>query len=107
MTELRERVNAANAACGGKDARAADAAIARALEAASVAHAGVSVRGAVGAEVAERLERAGLGADAASGVAELLRECEAARFAPDAADVASARNRWARARQAIRQMERR
>ncbi|HEY6461285.1 MAG TPA: BatD family protein, partial [Polyangiaceae bacterium] len=39
-TDLKDKVAAAEAASRGKDARAADAAIARALEAASVAHAG-------------------------------------------------------------------
>jgi hypothetical protein len=106
-TDLKERVSAANAACHGKDARAVDAAIAHALEAAAVAHAGVNVRGAVGDEVVHRLEDAGVGRDAASRVAELLRECEAARFSPDAADVPSARDRWLRAQGAIRQLEKR
>jgi hypothetical protein len=105
VTELRARVSAANAACARQDARAVDAAIARALEAATVAHAGVSVRGAVGDEVADRLERAGIAKDAASRVAELLRECEAARFAPEAADVVRARDRWTRAQGAIRLLE--
>ncbi|HEY8087611.1 MAG TPA: BatD family protein [Polyangiaceae bacterium] len=106
-TELKERLTAADTACRGADSRAADAAIARALEAASIAHAGVSVRGAVGGEVVERLERAGVATGTASGFAELMRECEAARFAPDLADVTAARERWARARRAIREMERR
>jgi len=106
-TDLRDRVTAANAACDGKDARAADAAIAHALEAAAIAYAGVNVRGAVGDEVIYRLEDAGVARDAASRVAELLRECEAARFAPDAADVPSARDRWLRAQGAIRQLEKR
>jgi BatD DUF11 like domain len=106
-TDLKERVALAHAACGGKDAREADAAIARALEAATVVHAGVSVRAAVGGEVVDRLERAGVGHDAASSVAELLRECEAARFSPDATDVVAARDRWIRAQGAIRGMEKR
>jgi hypothetical protein len=106
-TELKDRVAAARTACAGKDARSADAAIARVLEAATVVHAGVSVRGAVGSEVIERLERAGVRPEAASRLAELLRECEAARFAPDAADVVGARDRWARAQGAIRQLEKR
>jgi hypothetical protein len=38
-------------------------------------------------------------------VADLLRECEAARFSPDASDVTGARDRWARARGAIRALE--
>jgi hypothetical protein len=103
--ELRERLAAATTACQKSDARTADAAISRALEAATVAHAGVSVRGALGSEVSERLERAGVAADAALQVADLLRECDAARFAPDAADIVSARGRWARAQGAIRGLE--
>jgi hypothetical protein len=106
-SELRERVAGAARACAAEDSRVADAAIARALEAATVAHAGVSVRGAVGGEVVDRLERAGVGRDAATSVAELLRECEAARFSPTAADVAAARDRWARARDVLRQLEKR
>ena len=104
-TDLKDRVTAANAACRGKDARAVDAAIAHALEAAAIAHTGVNVRGAVGDEVIHRLEGAGVGRDAAARVADLLRECEAARFAPEAADVPSARDRWQRAQGAIRQLE--
>jgi hypothetical protein len=106
-TELKDRVSAASAACKGADARACDAAIARALEAATVAHAGVNVRGAMGDEVARRLESAGVTGNAAARVAELLRECEAARFAPDTVDVVSARERWVRAQGAIRQLEKR
>jgi BatD DUF11 like domain len=107
VTELRERLAAATVACDKADARTADAAIARALEAAAVAHAGVNVRGAVGGEVAERLERAGIARDTASRVAGLLRECEAARFAPDTADIIGARERWLRAQGAIRGLEKR
>jgi hypothetical protein len=105
-TELKERVAAARLACGGTDTRAADAAIARALEAATVAHAGVSIRGAVGTEVTERLARAGVEQQAAAHVAELLRECEKARFAPDHANLVEAQERWSRAQTAIRHLER-
>ena len=105
--ELKERVAAAAAACDSDDARSADAAIARALEAATVAHAAVSVRGAVAGEALERLEHAGVGREAAARFVDLLRECEKARFAPDAADVVGARNRWLRAKGAIRELERR
>ncbi len=105
--DLKERVAAAHAACATKDARTADAAIVRALEAAAVVHAGVSVRDAVGGAIATRLERAGVSAQAASSVADLLRECEAARFSPDDTDVATSRDRWLRAQGAIRSLERR
>jgi hypothetical protein len=104
--ELKQRLAAAMAACEGGDARAADAAIARALEAATVAHAGVSIRGAVAGELVERLERAGVAPDAASGLAELLGECDKARFAPDAVDMLAARDRWTRAQGTIRRLER-
>jgi hypothetical protein len=103
--ELKERLAAATTACGTGDARTADAAIARALEAAALAHAGVNVRGAAGGEVVDRLERAGVAHDAASSVANLLRECEVARFAPEAVDILTARNRWLRAQGAIRGLE--
>jgi len=105
--ELKERVAAADTASEGSDARQVDAAVARALEAAAMAHAGVNVRGALGGEVAYRLARAGVAEDAASRIADLLRECEMARFSPEGADVVSARDRWARARGAIRDLERR
>jgi BatD DUF11 like domain len=105
--DLKERVALAHVACEGKDAREADAAIARALEAATVVHAGVSVRAAVGGEVADRLQRAGVAREAAAHVADLLRECEAARFSPGAADVVAVRDRWIRAQGAIRGMEKR
>ncbi|HEX4446804.1 MAG TPA: BatD family protein [Polyangiaceae bacterium] len=107
VADLKDRVALAHAACGGKDAREADAAIARALEAATVVHAGVNVRAAVGGEVVDRLERAGVAHNAAATVADLLRECEAARFSPDATDVLAARDRWVRAQGAIRGLERR
>lgn len=105
--ELKERLAAADAASEGGDARQVDAAVARALEAAAMAHAGVNVRGALGGEVADRLARAGVAEGAASRIADLLRECEMARFSPEGPDVASARDRWVRARGAIRDLERR
>jgi hypothetical protein len=103
--ELKVRMAAAMAACQAEDARRADSAIARALEAATVAHAGISLRGAVASELVERLKRAGVAPDAASGVAELLRECDSARFAPDAIDIVASRDRWVRAQGAIRRLE--
>jgi hypothetical protein len=104
--DLRQRVAVAQAASRGKNARDADAATVRALHAATVAHAGVNVRGAARREeVVMRLASAGVTEDAAAGIAELLVECEAARFAPDAADAADASQRWARAQRAITALE--
>jgi hypothetical protein len=105
--DLKVRISAAQAACDAKDARGADAAIVRAIEAATIVYSGVNVRGAIGGEVAERLEKSGVGSEAAKSVAELLRECEAARFAPEAVDSAAAKERWLRAQGAIRSLERR
>jgi hypothetical protein len=106
LAELRARVAAADAACRGHDARAADASIERALYSATVARLGVSVRGALGSDVGARLERAGLAPAAATRLARLLEECEAARFAPDEADIRTVRERWDRAHQAIRELVR-
>ena len=85
--EMKERVATANVACRGDDARAADAAMARALEAATVALAGVNVRGARADDVAPRLEAAGVDATVAREVEVLLQDGEAARFAPEAATI--------------------
>jgi hypothetical protein len=109
--DLKERIASADAACRAGDPRGADAAIARALEAATLAHLGVSVRASVGEEVTRRLELAGVAPDAASSFATLLRECEAARFSPEDLDAAgvgqdAARSRWARAQGIIRTLER-
>jgi hypothetical protein len=109
--ELKERMSSADVACRANDTKGADAAIARALEAATLAHVGVSVRAAVGSELVEQLERAGVPPDAASDFAKLLRECEAARFSPERTDAGlsgrdAARARWARAQGVIRSLER-
>jgi hypothetical protein len=106
MVELRARVGAAHSACLGEDARAADAAIERALYCATVAGAGVGVRGALGSDVSARLEKGGVSPSAAARVAGLLEECEAARFAPEPAKMAVVRERWVRALQAIRELQR-
>ncbi len=99
------RESAANVGVEGEDARAADAAIERALHGAVVAGLGFSVRGTLGTDVTARLEHAGLSAAAASRIAGLLQECEAARFAPVPADIETVRERWTRAAQAIREIE--
>jgi hypothetical protein len=104
--KLRARVVAANEACRGADARQADAAISQALEAATIAHAGINVRGVLAHELVARLEGAGVVPDAARRLADLLRECETARFAPEGSEIDAARDRWARAQGAIAQMER-
>ncbi|MGA2450727.1 MAG: BatD family protein [Polyangiaceae bacterium] len=106
LAELKARVAAAQAACLGEDARAADAAIERAIYSATVAGVGVGVRGALGADVSARLEGSGLPPAFAARIATLLEECEVARFAPEVASMASVRERWARALRAIRELER-
>ena len=103
--ERKARVAAAESACRADDARAADAAIARAIEAAAIAGANVNVRGVRGDEVASKLEDAGVAAEAARTLEAVLRECEAARFAPDAAGIDAARARWDRAKGALAALE--
>lgn len=79
----------------------------RALHAAAVAYARVNVRGAAKSEdVVARLAGAGVPREAAAGVANLLFECEAARFAPEVSDAAEASRRWARAQRVIAELER-
>jgi hypothetical protein len=107
IAALRERMAAVRAACERDDPRAIDATITRALEAATVAHARVGVRGALGAEVVGRLERAGVEPEVAIGISDLLGECEKARFAPDASDAAASRLRAARALEVIGHLEKR
>ena len=104
-TELKNRLTKARDAARGNDARALDAAVAHALEAAAVAHAGVNIRGAMGDEVKTRLSGAGVGAGTADAVQTILRACEEARFSPDLADLAHARERLSRAEEAIAKLE--
>ncbi len=107
MAELKERMAAVRTACERSDARAIDASITRALEAATKAHARVGVRGALGAEVVGRLERAGVEPSVAVGISDLLGECEKGRFAPDAGDAVASRARAARALEVIGHLEKR
>ena len=107
IAELRARMAAVRTACERNDARAIDATITRALEAATVAHARVGVRGALGAEVVGRLERAGVEPRVALGISDLLGECEKGRFAPDESDAAASRDRAARALEVIGHLEKR
>jgi len=105
-TDLRARMAAAVAACRGSDPRAADAAVARVLRAATVAKVGVNVRDAEGAEVTRRLAGAGVEEDLAKRVEELIRDCEAAQFAPDAAEMTAVRERWEAARDVVGSLRR-
>jgi hypothetical protein len=108
LAELRERTAAARAACARGDGRETDAAVARALEAATIAHAAVNVRGAAGSgEIAERLGRGGVPREVAERVGALLGQCEGARFSPEAVDPLAARERWSQAQNLIRQLEKR
>jgi hypothetical protein len=97
---------AAVLACRGNDPRAADAAVARVLLAATVAKVGVNVRDAEGAEVARRLEGAGVEEDVARRIEGLIRDCESARFAPDAAEMTAVRERWEAARGVVGSLKR-
>jgi hypothetical protein len=97
-TRLRERMADAASACKGSDPRVADAAVARAIVAATIARVGVNIRDAEGAEVSRRLGDAGVDRELAHRVEELIRDCETARFAPDACEMAAVKERWDAAR---------
>ncbi|MCL2777341.1 MAG: BatD family protein [Polyangiaceae bacterium] len=91
----------AKAACEGSDAKAALGAIVRAIHAVVVAETGVNLRGA--STTAARTELAGAGANdaAAKGVLDVLRACEDAQFSPDGVAMASVREIWTRAEDAM------
>ena len=99
-TELRARVTAAEHAASANDARALDAAIARALDAATIAHANANVRGVGASDVAAKLESYGVSQAVAGEVQALLLACEAARFG-DGSEMDQAQERWKRARAVI------
>jgi outer membrane protein assembly factor BamD (BamD/ComL family) len=96
----------ADRACGNGDAKAAYAAIIRALESATIARAGVNVRDARVSEIAQRLQDQGVEARAAARFEELLRTCQNARFAPDAAPGTGLATQWKQARDAIGSLRR-
>jgi hypothetical protein len=104
--DLEARMSAAVAACRGNDPRAADAAVTRVLHAATVAKIGVNVRDAEGAEVSRRLAGAGVEAQVARQIEDLIHECESARFSPDAVEMSAVRERWAAARDVVQALRR-
>jgi hypothetical protein len=101
-TEMQARVAAADAAASTGDSGAIDAATAHAIEAATIACAGVNVRGLATSDVARALRDAGVAEDDGREIESVLLACEAARFsASDARGTDEARERWGRARRAI------
>ncbi len=101
LTDLRTKLAVAEAAARSGDARAIAAATARALQAAIVVHADVNVRDALDGEVRERIAEAGVDEALAGEIADVLAACEAARFSPDAPDLAEAEARFRAAKAAI------
>ncbi len=105
IAELKNRSRALDTAMDGDDARAVDGATIRLLESAAVAHASVNVRGVGGEAIASVLTRAGVTADDASELRDLLEACAAARFSPDGAELGDARKRAERARTLVKKLE--
>lgn len=95
---LADKARALDEALGGDDAGAVDAATIRMVEAAVVARLGKNTRAATGDALVRELTQAGAAEEVATTVRELLSECEAARFSPDAASTKDARKRAERAR---------
>jgi len=98
IAELKQRLRAQSDAEKADDARAIDGATIRVLESAAVAHANVNVRGVGGESVADVLVRAGVDAESATELRDLLEACAAARFSPDGVEAAEAKKRAERAR---------
>ena len=105
LAELKQRLRALETASAGDDSRAIDGATIRVLEAGAMAHAGVNVRGIGGEEIVSVLTRAGVSADAAGQLRDLLDACAAARFSPDGDSVLEARKRGDRAREVVNALE--
>ncbi len=105
-TRLKERMVDAAHACKGNDPRVADAAVARAIVAATIARVGVNIRDAEGVEVSRRLGEAGVDRELAHRVEELIHDCETARFAPDACEMAAVKERWDAARGVVEALRR-
>jgi hypothetical protein len=103
--ELRSRVRVAEAAAQTGDARALDAATARAIEAATIAGCKLNVRGLATSDVARALRDAGTEEGDATEIESILRACDAARFSASAEgggdEAREANERWQRARRAI------
>ena len=99
--ELARRIRGAEETCKKSDAYAADAAIVRALEQATVVRRSINVRGLTNDEAARALESAGTGSETAREVTAILRECEEARFSPDDEGMKTVQKRWERAQKAM------
>ena len=103
--ELRQRTDDADAACKKDDPRAADAAIARAIECAAITRAKTNVRAVAGPEVGARLEAEGVSREVAVEIGAILDACEKARFSPTASSIEDARGRWASAKKLISELK--
>jgi hypothetical protein len=106
IAELKQRLRALQAAVDGGDGRAIDGASIRVLEAGATAHAGVNVRGVGGEAIVSVLTRAGVAADTAAELRDVLEACAAARFSPEGVEADEARKRAARARAVVDKLER-
>ncbi|MBS2013060.1 MAG: BatD family protein [Deltaproteobacteria bacterium] len=107
----RERRAEADVACGSaaggkpedarKDGAAAMGAVARAMQAAVLARTGVNLRGAALDAGESELVAAGVDAEKARAVIDVLTTCEDARFSPDGVTIDAARNAWQKGRDAL------
>ena len=104
---LRQRVAEAEAASRAQDPRGAYAAIVRAVEAATVAYAGLNVRGIAVDDVARALEARGVDGATAHALRDTLDACGNARFSPEGHDIEAARKRWDDTQRAIAMLARR
>jgi hypothetical protein len=105
LADLKQRVRALDDARAADDGRAIDGATIRVLESAAVAHASVNVRGVGGEAVASVLTRAGVDAESATELRDLLEACAAARFSPEGVELVDAKKRAERASALVARLE--
>ncbi len=97
----RERTREAEAAMKSADGKAAALAVLRAIEAELIARTGVNIRGTSGSGTVRELEDAGVSAETAKAILEVVTQCEDARFSPSDIPMKQARDLWKRAKETL------
>ncbi len=105
LADWKEKVDRADKAVRDADARAADAAVLRALHAAPQAFFGTSIRAAQnGEDIVRALVAAGVKEDVATRYSAVVRACEVDRYAPEPASVETVRARWTEAKRLMNEL---
>ena len=105
LADLKDKIDKADRTIREVDARAADAAVLRALHAAPQAFFAVSIRAAQSAtDIVDTLVKAGASAEIAARYADLVRACEVDRYAPEPATLETVRARWTLAKRLMNEL---